>query len=309
MDDRPVLEDPGIKEKVFEVRLFYRPPFHWPGIIQFLQDRAVSGLEDVDAGAYRRRIRRNGKSGVIEVRPIPGESFLLLKGPSRLRAHQEEIAEQVRRLFDLETDPGAMEDHFRKDPILGDLVRAYPGLRVPGAWDGFEIAVRAIVGQQISVKAAGTMVGRLVERYGPVVGRGEGFGSGRLFPSPRRLAQAPMEEMGLIAARARTIRLLSEAVDQGRVVLEPGGELSRIVTQLTAFPGIGDWTANYIAMRACGQQDAFPAGDLVLRRIMADVGRPPLTEKQALVKARDWRPYRAYATIYLWTHCHGPAEK
>jgi AraC family transcriptional regulator of adaptative response / DNA-3-methyladenine glycosylase II len=210
------------------------------------------------------------------------------------------MIERVQRLFDLKAVPEAIAGHLGADPALAEALQHAPGLRLPGAWDGFELAVRAILGQQISVKAATSLSGRVAQAYGEPL-CAETSDLRYLFPTPDRLAEAPLTGLGLMPKRAETIRALARAIVQGELALHTAANLDEAVAQLVAIPGIGAWTAHYIAMRALGEPDAFPAGDLILRRAATLVPEPPLTEVQLRQRAEAWRPWRAYAAMLLWS--------
>jgi len=199
-----------------------------------------------------------------------------------------EVAGRARRVFDLDLDPAAVARGLSADPLLSASLQAHPGIRLPGAWDAFELCVRAVLGQQITVKAATTLAGRLAERWGTGVTRG---GFTRLFPTPDQLADAPLETAGLIRSRADTIRAIAGAMAGGGLSLEdPAG-----IERLRAMRGIGEWTAQYVAMRVRGDRDAFPSGDVVLRRMAGG-----LTARDLDRRAERWRPWRAYAVMLLW---------
>lgn len=238
------------------IALPFQPPFDWVGVLRFLRARAIPGLECVDESGYRR-------NGVTISLAADSKEVLL-------DASDEDSARRARHLFDLDADPARIARLLRKDPLL----KIRPGIRVPGCWDPFEVAIRAIVGQQISVKGASTMMGRLHDRFGI---------------KPDALADADLTAIGLTRARAETIRTLSSAV------LHEGLQIET----LRHIRGIGPWTVQYIAMRAFKDSDAFPAEDLILRRA-ASPGGPPLTANQLIERAEVWRPYRAYAVIALW---------
>jgi AraC family transcriptional regulator of adaptative response / DNA-3-methyladenine glycosylase II len=217
------------------------------------------------------------------------------------------IVERVRRMFGLDADPHRIGSHLRQSPRLAAMVDALPGLRVPGAWDAFELAVRAVLGQQVTVRAATTLAGRLVQAYGAPV-EGLGVGLSHLFPPPATLAEADVAALGMPRTRAATIRALAAAVSRGELVLDAAGGLNHAVARLCAIPGVGPWTAHYIAMRAFGEPDAFPATDLGLRRALAG-GRGPLHATELLRLAEAWRPWRAYAAMYLWAAGPSPAAR
>jgi AraC family transcriptional regulator of adaptative response / DNA-3-methyladenine glycosylase II len=283
----------------YRFRLAYRPPYDWPQVIGFLAARATPGVELVEDNRYQRTIAVGGATGTIAIGPAESGSALMLDvqfgDPRALLA----IVERVRRLFDLGADPSVIADQLSDDPLLRRSASAHAGIRTPGAWDAFEIAVRAILGQQISVKAATTIAGRIAERWGPPVGSGAcGVQNAesrptlnRLFPTPLQLSDAPLEEAGIISARATTLRSLARAVRDGGVVFDGVST----VDALRAIPGIGDWTAQYVAMRALNEPDAFPSGDLVLRRMAGDCSARELERR-----SERWRPWRAYAVMLLW---------
>ena len=277
----------------YRFRLAFRPPYDWESLLAFLKARATPGVESVDDGCYRRTITVDGKHGVVEVcRAAQGSALNLEVRFPDSRALLF-IVERVRRMFDLGADPNAIAAQLSGDPLLRELLKQHPGIRMPGAWDGFELAVRAILGQQISVPAATTIAGRLASMHGsPSVVRGT---LNRLFPTAMELANAPIERAGVIAARAGAIRALARRVADKAISFGPFVNQDEMVPALRAVPGIGEWTASYIAMRALGEPDAFPSGDLVLRR-MAGVVSPG----QLDFRAESWRPWRAYAVILLW---------
>lgn len=284
------------------LKLSYRPPYDWLSLIQFLQARAIPEIELVEKDRYRRTAQIGEAAGIIEVQPIKGKQQLLLTVPLDLSKGLMQISERIRNLFDLGADPMAITNHLEQDNSMVELVQSYPGLRVPGAWDGFEIAVRAILGQQVSVKAATTLAGRLVRAYGEPIQTASEDELVYLFPGPERLAQAELSEIGLMPKRAEALRALARAVRDGDLVLGTATGLEEAIERLTALPGIGPWTAHYIAMRVLGEPDAFPAGDLGLRRAAAAKGTTTLTEAQLWQRAEVWRPWRAYAAMYLWQH-------
>ena len=217
-----------------------------------------------------------------------------------------QVVERARRLFDLDADPVPIADHLAGSPELAPLVARRPGLRVPGAWDAFELAVRAVLGQQVTVRGATTLAGRLVRAFGTPLDRAED-GLTHLFPRPEALAAADLGALGLPRARAATIRALAGAVASGEVVLDASRGLEDAVARLAAVPGIGAWTAHYIAMRALGEPDAFPAADLGLRRALGN-GAGRLAPARVAELAEAWRPWRAYAAMHLWAGLAGEED-
>ena len=276
------------------LRLPFTGRFDWAAMVTYFARRAIPGVESVDGGVYRRSVVIEGNPGVLEVEP-GGPDHLLL------RAHLPEwrglihVVERARRIFSLDAPPDAAVDDLSDDPVVGDLVRRRPGLRVPGAWDPFEIGVRAIVGQQISVAGATTLLGRVAERLGPVVPGVHQLGLTRTFPTAETLADADLTGIGLMTARAATVRSFATAVSSGAVALDGSVATDELVDSLVAVPGIGPWTAQYVALRL-GERDAFPAGDAGLRAAISSrvAGR---TETEV---ADGWRPWRALAAVHLW---------
>jgi len=280
------------------VRLQYRPPFDWATMIGFLAVRATPGVEEVGENVYRRTIAVDGATGVIDVRPDERRPCLHLRVLLPRYDGLIQVVERARRLFDLGADPLRISSDLRRSPSLALLVDAQPGTRVPGAWEPFELAVRAVLGQQITVRGATTLAGRLVRAFGQRVA--ECGGLTHLFPKPETLAEADLAGIGLPRARAATLRALAVATARRELVLDATQGLDDAVARLSAVPGIGPWTAHYIAMRALGEPDAFPVGDLGLRRALGNSGAPLPTAELAQL-AEDWRPWRAYAAMILWT--------
>ncbi|APO94487.1 DNA-3-methyladenine glycosylase 2 family protein [Xanthomonas vesicatoria] len=279
------------------LRLGYRPPLDWAAMLGFLQRRAIPGIEQVDASGYRRVIGTPGNASLIEVAAAPQRAELLLRIGATDPRQIPQIVRRVRRLFDLDADLQAVHATLASEPLLAEAIQRRPGLRVPGGWDGFEVAVRAVLGQQISVAGAATLAARLVDRHG---GHHADMPPGldRSFPTPAQLADAPLEQLGLPRARASTLRALAFACAQGRLHFGAGQRLSDFVATCTALPGIGPWTAHYIAMRALSHPDAFPAGDLILQQVLGAPGR--LSERATEARSQAWRPWRAYAVLHLW---------
>lgn len=297
-------------EEGLVLRLGYRPPYDFAALLAFLRGRALPGIEHVDDTSYARVIAPEpGDTGAapawLRISEWPGGEHALrleLHGaaPTRLIG----IVNRLRRMFDLDADPQAIAAVLSRSPRLKPLLGRYPGARVPGGWDGFEIAMRAVVGQQVSVAAARTVVARLAQRFGTALETPFAAGTGEpvlthLFPAPEALADADLSAVGLTRARADTIRGVARALLDGRVDFRPERTLEDFAARWVALPGIGPWTAQYIALRALGHPDAFPAEDLVLQRALPDDGSR-LTAKALTAHAEAWRPWRAYAVILLW---------
>jgi len=274
-------------------RLRFRPPYNWDGMLAFLKARATPGIEVVELGAYRRSISLNGSHGHFEVSLDEANHALIARvqfGDTRSLFF---IVERIRAMFDLNADWAAIVGNLKTDPALTPRLQAAPGLRVPGCWDGFELAVRAVLGQQITVKGATVLAGRMVAAFGQPFSAASGLT--HLFPSPKVLAGARLTSIGLPGARAETIRALARAVCDGQISFEDVVDSEQLLARLCEIPGIGRWTAQYIAMRALGEPDAFPSGDLGLMRALALGSTRDLEQR-----AETWRPWRAYAALYLW---------
>ena len=279
------------------LQLMYRPPFDWEGLLAFLAARAIDGVESVSGGAYLRTVRLGDRRGWVRVRNVPARRTLLVELPRSLTPALPALLGRLRHLFDLSARPDVIAAHLAQDPLLAPAVARNPGLRVPGAFDGFELVVRAILGQQITVRAATTLAGRLAQAFGePIATPYEELS--RLGPAPERLAEASVDELGalgIIRTRARSITAVAHEVAAGRLRLEPGVEPDEALARLEALPGIGPWTAQYIGMRALRWPDAFPSQDIALRNRLGGV-----TARQAESLSRPWRPWRSYALLHLW---------
>ncbi|MBO9706613.1 MAG: DNA-3-methyladenine glycosylase 2 family protein [Caulobacter sp.] len=280
--------------------LRYRPPYDWDAILEFLAMRAIPGVEVVETGVYRRTIALDGAVGTVSVRPAGGDRLAVaarFPKPSAL----PRILARARGVFDLSADPIAIAEALSRDPLLGRIVARRPGLRVPGAWDGFELAVRAILGQQITVAAARKLAGDLVAAHGtPLAAPFAEPGLTHAFPSAEILAQADLSGMKMPGARIRCLSGMARAVALDPDLLSPDASLPEMVARLRALPGIGEWTAQYIAMRQLREPDAFPAADVALMRALADADGVRPTADQLLARAEAWRPWRAYAALHLW---------
>jgi AraC family transcriptional regulator, regulatory protein of adaptative response / DNA-3-methyladenine glycosylase II len=279
------------------LRLGYRPPFDFAAMLAFLAKRAIPGIERVGEDRYERVVGPAARSTWICVRADAAKPELRLSISDTDARAIPDVVRRVRRLFDLDADVGAVHAALGEDALLARAIAARPGLRVPGGWDGFEIAIRAVLGQQVSVAGATTLARRLVESYGAPRGDGRD-GLDRLFPTPEALADAPLETIGIPRSRAATLRALAAAVLDGRIDFGAGQRLDDFVARFVALPGVGPWTAQYVAMRALGHPDAFPAGDLVLQQVLGAGRRWTARETEA--RSQAWRPWRAYAVLQLW---------
>lgn len=279
------------------LRLCYRPPFDFASMLAFLGKRAMPGLERVTANSYQRLAGSADAPIRLQVSAAPDQRELRLHLEGADPRAVPDLVRRVRRLFDLDADLTPVHRVFADAPLLARGIAQRPGLRVPRGWEGFEIAVRAILGQQISVAGATTLAGRLLRTFGtPLAGDSEGFE--RLFPAAATLRDAPLESIGLPRARAASLRALAAAVADGRIDFSAGQRLDEFVSRLCALPGIGAWTAHYVAMRALSHPDAFPAGDLVLRQVLGNGSA--ISERDCAARSQPWRPWRAYAVLHLW---------
>jgi len=278
--------------------LRYRAPYDWPAMLDFLKLRAIAGVETVEGDTYARTIGFGGLQGTVSVRPGPGDGLEATVRFANLSALPNIIA-RLRRVFDLSVEPEAIGQHLAKDPALAPLVVARPGLRLPGAWDGFELAIRAVLGQQITVPAAVQLASRLVARYGQPLSDPQP-GLTHLFPEPALLAQTDLSELGLPRSRAKTLSAVAAAVIADPDLLSAGHSLEEAVARLRAVPGIGDWTEHYIAMRQLREPDAFPAADVGLMRALTDPSGQRPDAAALLQRAQAWRPWRAYGAQHLW---------
>lgn len=285
------------------LRLPYQNAVDWDGLLAFLAPRAIPGVERVVDGVYARTIDLGSAKGTLEVRFVPAAQHLLLTLRLRGRAELLPLVSRVRRLFDLDADPSKISAHLQRDPFLADAVGGRPHLRVPGAWDGFELAVRAILGQQVTVKGATTLSGRLVQKLGVPLGADALEGLTHFFPTAEQVAKADLTALGLPRSRFETIRAMAVAFRDAPQMLEAWPSLEEGIARLTAIPGIGAWTAHYIAMRAAREPDAFPAGDLALRRRLTVRSVCP-SAREVEARAEQWRPFRAYAAMHLWSLPH-----
>ncbi len=292
---------PATAAGAITLKLPYKPPYDWDAILAFLGKRAIPGVEVVEAGSYARAVAIGGVRGAFVARPAGNNRLAVTIQFPKLQALPAIIA-RVRRLFDLAADPLAIGEHLSKDPQLAKLVAARPGLRIPGAWDGFEVGVRAILGQQISVAAAIRIAGLIAARYGAMLDEPvPGFpGLIRIFPSAEVLASADLSDLPMPRARTMSLSALAAAVAADPRLFGPRASLEEAIATLRRLPGIGEWTAQYVAMRELREPDAFPAADIGLLRAMADAAGTRPKAACLAARAENWRPWRAYAAMHLW---------
>jgi AraC family transcriptional regulator of adaptative response / DNA-3-methyladenine glycosylase II len=284
------------------LRLAYRPPLDWEAMLEFLAGRCTAGVEQVEGGAYRRTVRLGGRRGWLSVTGEPARPGLRVSFSPSLATLRRPLAARLRALFDLDADPAAVAAALGRHRVLAPSVRRNPGLRVNGAFDAFEAAVRVVLGQQVSVRAATTVAGRLAAALGEPV-ETPFPGLDRLSPTAEAVTAAgedSIARVGMPGARARTLLALAAAITSGALVLERGSDPDLVRERMLALPGVGPWTANLVAMRALGAPDAFPAGDLGVLRALG-----VKTAREAEARAEAWRPWRAYAAMHLWNLAAG----
>lgn len=274
----------------------FRPPYDLDHVLSFLGARALPGVERADGGGYARTLALTPGPAVVRVRGMGRGAAPELRTTGAVARERPLVVARFRRVFDLDADPRDVVRVLRKDPLLAPLVTRRPGRRIPGAWDPFECAVRALLGQQVSVAAGRTFVARLVGRAGTRLPRPLD-GLTHVFPSPGAVAAADLGGLGLTGARTHALRSLARAVADRDLDLD--GPREEVVAGLLALPGVGEWTAQYVALRGLGDRDALPAADLVLRRTAAG-GGPALSARALAERAEAWRPYRGYAVVHLW---------
>ena len=286
-------------EGKLSLRLQYRPPFDAEPLLTYLEKRTIPGVEEVTSGRYRRTVAFAQSRGIIEVEPMSAGNAIAVHVQLNDLSVLNLLVQRCRRLFDLDADPAAIASVLSTDPLLAPLVAARPGLRVPGAINGFEFAVRAIIGQQISVTGARTLVGRLVKSLGEPLASPDGSLT-HMFPSPEVIAEADMNGLGLTQRRITALQALARSVIRQELILDATADREETATRLQALPGVGPWTSAYIAMRALSDPDAFPISDLGLRSAFEQHGLAA-DPRSIAQRGEAWRPWRAYATQHLWT--------
>ena len=294
-------EVPPEKGALLRVRLPYRMPFDWSKQLSFFADRATPCVETADDGFYSRTVVHEGQHGVIRIGPDARNGYLSLTLEGIDTNALFEFVQRLREVFDLDAPLADIRRSLSQDSVINDMLKENPGVRVPGAWDGFELTVRAILGQQVSVKAATTLTGRVAARYGDKLNAHLASGHSQLqhiFPSPDKLARARFNDMGIVGSRIETTRQVAKAVLRGELNFDVVQDPEEFCTTLTSIRGVGDWTAQYVAMRVLKNPDAFPAADLGLQKALGNGQK--LTAGELTARAENWRPWRAYAALLLW---------
>ncbi len=282
--ERNTLKAKSHSHEGIRLRFSYRPPYDWDGLLAFFRSRAITPVELVNQDSYQRRVVIDGHQGKIIIRNEGQDNRLCCTISAIPTQHLQTVARKIRRMFDVDADPQAIANDLGRDSALRPLIDACPGIRLPGAWDSFEIAVRAVIGQQISVKGARTICTRLVER----IGRG-------LFPEPQDILDSNLDGLGLTGRRIATLKTMAQKWPE----LDTAKPIQDVIDDLCALPGIGPWTAHYIVMRGCSEPDIYPVDDLGLIRTLEKL-KVPATKEALRKHAERWRPWRAYGAIYLW---------
>jgi AraC family transcriptional regulator of adaptative response / DNA-3-methyladenine glycosylase II len=286
------------------LRLAYRPPYAWDALLNYLRGRAMAGLEYVDSeeASYRRTIQLDGKNGWISIHHIADKQQLGLQIAPSLSSVLMPLLAKIRQQFDVEANPVLIASHLQHDPILAQQMQRTPGLRVPGSFAPFELAIRAILGQQVSVAGATTVAGRLVRSFGEPM-QTPWPQLSHHFPTPARLATLSIEDIatiGIPKSRAATIQSFAAFSAGGGLDIDPGISMEQLIQRLVTLPGIGDWTAHYIAMRALRFPNAFPAGDLGLQKAVTPPDQTRCSAKALELRSQTWSPWRSYAALLLW---------
>lgn len=301
----------GYRLSMHIAHLPYVLPWNWSQFHQHFALRLLAGVEALEPDRYSRAVQIGRHVGWISVRPIPGQHVLELSVSDSLGEHLSTLSLRVRKMFDLDVDPAEIARHFASDRYLGPLIAADPGLRLPSAFNPFEQAVRAVVGQQVTVKAAVTITRRLVERLGEnldCADENKAPGLIKLFPTPSAIATAALENIGMPGKRVATLKRLAAAVADGALELHIDNGPDELVSRLCELPGIGPWTAQYIALRGFGEADAFPAADLGLLKAPL-WGEGGISSRALRAKSEAWRPWRAYAAVHIWQNYSDAAAK
>ncbi|MGH7285000.1 MAG: DNA-3-methyladenine glycosylase 2, partial [Polyangiaceae bacterium] len=287
----------------FTLRLDYRPPFDWDHLLEFLGDRAMHGIERVEGSTYVRAVPIGKRVEEVRVDNDAARSRVVATVPVLLAPKAMEISARLRHLFDLDARPDVIEKILGADSMLGTAVKKQRGTRVPGAFDPFEIAIRSVLGQQVTVRGATTLARRFVEKFGTSVTRSARSQIAYVFPSAERVANAHVADVraiGMPEARAKTLVSVARAIDDGHLVLSSSEDPMRAIDVMTGITGIGNFTSQVVAMRALRHADAFPSSDLGVRKALG--GAKP---RDLEARSESWRPWRAYAVVHLWRSHHG----
>ena len=299
----------GVKPKAaadaegIQISLSYRPPYDWRAVLAFLAYRAIPGVEWVTEDSYSRSFVLDGVQGDFHARFSSTQNAIEVTINYSESRHLYHIIDRIKSIFDLRADSEQIANYLSKDKLLRPMVKRFPGSRVPGCWDGLEVAVRAILGQQVTVKAASTLVSRIVHRHGKAY-ESSNPNLTHTFPSSAVLRKGSLDDLGIVGARINAIQALAAEVDKGSLKIDCSVDTDDFIKSICEIKGIGEWTAHYIAMRALNDPNAFPYSDLILRRAAAEQEGETLTPKQLKERAEPWQPWRAYTVILLWRN-HG----
>lgn len=274
----------------------YSEPFDWGYLLRYLHNRAASGVEQIDGGRYVRTVRIQDVVGLLLIENERPQGRLIVRFSRPLVPYVASIEQGVRRIFDLDADLPHIHSALGRDPALAPLLRRSPGVRVSGTWCPFELLVRTIVGQQVSVKAATTIMGRIASRCGQAYG--EEFGSLSLFPTPRAICERDLSAIGMPSKRVAALQSIAAAIAKDELRIDGAATAPSVKARLVEFAGVGPWTAEYFALRGLRDGDAWPATDLVLKRTVRDIAGLAADWRHA----EPWRPYRGYAAMHLWNH-------
>jgi AraC family transcriptional regulator of adaptative response / DNA-3-methyladenine glycosylase II len=290
------------------VQLRYRPPYDWPAVLSYLRARALDGIEQVDGAVYRRTVVQDGRTGTVEIVHCPASHGVAATIRFPCVRSLPAIVTRIRRVFDLSADVTAIGAHLARDPLLAPLIAQRPGLRTPGGWDGFELGIRAVLGQQVSVEAGRRLAVKLAQLCGTVLAPGPSDNSELtlVFPSAAQVARADLRALGIPLARQRALAALAQATLADPLLFQPLGTVENTVARLRAIRGVGEWTAHYIALRAAREPDAFPASDVGLLRGVSSRDGRRLSAADLDERAERWRPWRAYAAQHLWAADSAP---
>jgi AraC family transcriptional regulator of adaptative response / DNA-3-methyladenine glycosylase II len=278
------------------IRLGYRPPYDWNLLVSYLDYRAIPGVESVHEGTYSRTISLGQTKGMLHIHNKPAAASIYARFELDQPVALAPAVQKVRDIADIDCRPDAVIDGLGEDPVIGPLIRNTEGVRVPGCWDIFELTLRAVFGQQISVSAATTMLGRLAAQFGSPLEKGQSADGLRfVFPAPEQLLGQDLRAIGLTKSRSQTVLTVAGVFAEDINFVHPAQPVEEAITRLKSIKGIGDWTAQYVALRALRSPDAFPAADLgLLKAAHAD------TPKELGQLADHWRPWRGYAALLLW---------
>jgi AraC family transcriptional regulator of adaptative response / DNA-3-methyladenine glycosylase II len=278
----------------------YQSPYNWNCFLDYLSARTVEGVDEVKAGHYRRTFSHEGEDGLIDVSDDPKSHALRVTLQMARVRPLAPILFRIRRMFDLHADVRSIESHLSRDPEFAQLIERRPSLRVPGGWDGFELAVRGILSQQISVEAARQLAGKLVAVCGRSSVDLSGGALSRIFPTPQEVRSADLSGIGIPESRQKALKVLAELLEREPRFFDACSSSDEIISRLRQLPGIGEWTIQFLALRAFREADAFPATDVAILRGATALAGTRMAQHELVARAEEWRPWRAYAAQHLW---------